>query len=201
MKRACTLCVLSLVGIVVVACDSGIDPPLPRAGVDFALSSGGSHSAAGAPATSGDGSILHHEFAVAKADSVGGFAVLSFDPSANDPNQGNLFVLQAPRQTGTIACAEFGAPCHGRYITGVRDGQTIGFDKWFTVTEGRITVTMLGPDRLRGMFSIVLEAEDGEQIVVQNGTIDVPYSADPVTDGALRCLIGLSGAGSGGCRG
>jgi hypothetical protein len=187
-----------------LACDQSTTGPVDQPeGLTFGSSSSSAHSAKGQPAVNNDGSILDSEFAVSRADSVGGFALVSFDPSSDDPSHGNLFVLQAPRQTGTMACGDVtdAAPCHGRYIMGIRDGQTITYDKWYAIKEGSLTVTQIGPDRLKGTFDAILRTEDGEEITVEDGTIDVPYSASQVTDGALRCLIGLAQGSSENCRG
>jgi hypothetical protein len=182
------------------ACDDGAPtgPDPQTAGVSFDLG-GAAHAAAGQPNASADGSILNDEFAVARADSVGGFAVISFEPTADDA--GNLFVLQAPRQTGTFACGDVEA-CHGRYFTGVRNLDTVSAERHFNVTSGTFTVTQLGPDRVSGSFRLTLTATDGsgETLVVEDGTVDVPYSGSEVTDGSLACLLRLVGVGQGTCR-
>jgi hypothetical protein len=170
-------------------------------GVRLEAGGGIAYSAQGNPSSS---DILGSEFAVARADSVGGFAVVSFAPTSADRTKGNLFVLQARRQTGTMACADHtvDTPCHGRYIMGVRNGESVTFEKYYSIKEGTLTVTTLGPNRLKATFSGVLETAgpNPERITVTNGTIDVPYSAEQVTDGTIKCLVSLTGAASGSCR-
>jgi hypothetical protein len=155
----------------------------------------------GNPQQDASGTILNSEFAVARPDSVGGFAIISFEPMGT--GVGNLFVLQAPRQTGTYECKLFAGPCHGRLIIGVRDGNTTSVERYFHVSEGSLTVTEIGPTRLKGTFRLTLEATDEEpdnRIEIENGTIDVPYIESQVTDGALQCLLSLVGVGQGSCR-
>lgn len=181
--------------------DSTGPGPGPDPGVHF---TGGSatYAATGSPAVQADGSVLNQQFAVARPDSVGGFAVISFDPTGDDV--GNLFVLQAPRSTGTVACGFLGGePCRGSYIVGVRNGSTATAERRFYITAGSVTVTQVGPDRLRGTFSVTFEAQDGlpdPSFTVEDGTIDVPWVDDEVTDGALGCLLSLVGIGQGSCR-
>jgi hypothetical protein len=198
MRRIQMTALLVATPLMALACsDSPTDPHTPTAGVSFDVG-GSAHSMAGEPRPNADGSILHDEFAVARADSVGGFAVISFDPA--DDESGNLFVLQAPRQTGTYSCATHD-PCHGRYLTGVRNLDTVSADRHFEVTAGSFTVTQIGPDRLTGSFQLTLTASDesGETLVIEEGTVDVPYSASEVTDGSLACLLSLVGLGHGTC--
>lgn len=157
------------------------------------------HAAHGSPHAGG---ILDLEFAVARADSVGGFVLVSYDRTQGEA--GNLFVLQAPRATRSFECALHAGPCHGRYIIGVRDGSTVTADRWFHVTDGTLEVTQIGPDRLRGSFRLTLDAMDGKPdaiITAENGTFDVPWIAGQVTDGALACLLLLVGMGDGPCAG
>ena len=190
--------------LLTAACDDASSTGPVDSGAGVLFTSGSiAYGASGNPSVGGDGSILNDEFAVARADSVGGFAVISYDPTSTDQKTGNLFVLQAPRSTGTMQCGDnFGQqPCHGRYIVGITDGATTSFQKWYDIKQGSITVTAIGPDRLKASFSVVLGTQTGESIIVENGTIDVPYTAAALTDGALRCLIGLTGGESGNCRG
>jgi hypothetical protein len=197
-------CTAAAAALFAAACDADSAGPEPRpdAGVHF---TGGTaiYAANGSPAVQADGDLLNEEFAVARPDSVGGFAVISFDPTGGDV--GNLFVLQAPRSTGSVACGLFtGEPCRGVYVVGVRPGSPQTVDRRFFITAGSVTVTQVGPDRLRGTFAITLEAQDGlpdASLTVENGTIDVPYVGDEVTDGALVCLLSLIGIGDGPCRG
>lgn len=192
------------VALFAAACDgdsAGPDPG-PDAGVRF---DGGTaiYAANGTPTVHADGDLLNEEFAVARPDSVDGFAVVSFDPTGSDV--GNLFVLQAPRSTGAVACGLFtGEPCRGVYVTGVRPASPQIVDRRFFITGGSVAVTQVGPDRLRATFAVTLEAQDGlpdATLTVDNGTIDVPWVADDVTDGALVCLLSLVGIGDGSCRG
>lgn len=176
-------------------------PDETRTGVDFGIDGVGGHSAVGNPQQHASGTILNNEFAVARPDSVGGFAIISFEPTGQ--SEGNLFILQAPRETGTYECREFALPCHGRLFLGVRDGNTTSAERFFQVTDGSLTVTQIGPDRVKGMFQLTLEASDGlpdSRIVVENGTIDVPFVDSQVTDGSLQCLLSLVGVGQGTCR-
>jgi hypothetical protein len=200
--------IVALAAAMTTACDSDTTGPDPQSeGVSFTVGSIGQHTARGTPHVAG-GDVLNSEFAIARADSVDGFALISFDPTGNDV--GNLFVLQAPRsgtpdQDGslTFACG-LGHPCHGRFVVGVKAGNTLTADRWFEISEGTVRLTQVGPDRLKGTFSVTFQALDdqpGGTITVENGTIDVPYSADQVTDGALECLLAIVGVRPGTCRG
>jgi hypothetical protein len=194
--------IIVLVVLVTAGCGSdATGPGESRAGIDFGIDGVGAHTAVGNPQPDASGTILNSEFAVARPDSVGGFAIISFEPTGT--GVGNLFVLQAPRQTGTYECTLFAGPCHGRLIIGVRDGNTISVDRYFHVISGSLTVTEIGPARLKGTFRLTLEANDDEpddRIEIENGTIHVPFIESQVTDGALQCLLSLVGIGQGTCR-
>jgi hypothetical protein len=158
-----------------------------------------SYSASGTPMWDIEGGVLTTEFAVAHADSVGGFSVIGYDPTG--VGVGSLFVIQAPREATTFTCSEAGEPCHGRLITGVGDLSTVTWDAFFTISEGSLTIHELGPDRLRAGFSATLvELSANDTIRITNGTIDVPYFDDEVTVGALECLLSLVGLINGTCR-
>jgi hypothetical protein len=199
MRRIHSTALLVATPLMALACgDSPAGPETTTAGVSFDVD-GSARTVAGEPRPNADGSILDDEFAIARADSVAGFAVISFEPTGDDT--GNLFVLQAPRQTGTYTCGDT-QPCHGRYFTGVRNLDTVSADRHYSVTEGIFVVTQIGPDRVTGSFQLTLSASDGsgDTLVVDEGTVDVPYSASEVTDGSLACLLSLVGVGQGTCR-
>lgn len=193
------------VALVLAACTPDATQPGddPGLGVDFGVAAGtpGAHKAQGDPASTGD--ILGSEFAVALPDSVGGLVVVSYDAESSD-----LFILQVQAVTaGTYACAPVteGPPCHGRFLENVRtEGDQLLVDGQLDVIEGSIDLLTVGPDRLTATFQARLERSfgDGEpvEIVVQDGTIDVPWVAQGLTDGRLTCLIGLTGA-TPGCTG
>ena len=146
-------------------------------------------------------SSLTEPFVVARADSVGGFVVVGYETGGK--GKGDLLVLQGPRQTGGLQCAVAGTPCHGRMITGITGSNTSSFDRFFAITSGTVNVTAIGPERLRAHFSVTLQANDSlanGTLVIQDGSIDVPYLADPQTDGSLECLLSRVGVGSGSCR-
>jgi hypothetical protein len=179
------------------ACDS--DPVAPGGGpegIHFRDGAGAEWAAAGTPSTSGD--LLDAPFAVARADPVGGIVLIGFDPQGD---VGDLFVLQAPRTVGTHACAEFGESCHGRFITGVTIESTATFDRFHSVVSGSLTLTQIGPDRMRGSFDLKLVdgSSPGDTLVVNGGVVDVPFVGDEVTNGALGCLLSLVGIGTGSC--
>jgi hypothetical protein len=167
-------------------------------GIHFRDGAGVAWDAAGTPSAGGD--LLDTPFAVARADSVGGIVLIGFDPRGD---VGDLFVLQAPRSAGTFACADGGAPCHGRFITGVTIESTAAFDRYYSVVSGSLMLTQIGPDRMRGTFDLKLAdgSSPGDTLVVDAGVVDVPYVSDEVTNGALRCLLSLVGIGTGSCDG
>lgn len=181
-------------------CESTSAPPDSNPGISFTAEGGTRYAASGIPQGGGP---LSSEFAVAQPDSVGGFSVVSLEVTQSG-SKGNLFVLQArPRGTGTFQCTEDGhTGCHGRYIVGVHGGTTATYDRWFTLVQGVLTITQLGPDRVRGTFTGTFEANDdqpGGSFDVQDGEIDVPYVDNEVTSGAVGCLLSLVGIGQGSC--
>jgi hypothetical protein len=191
----------------VVACGDGeISAGPDGADLSFQLD-GRSYALSGTPA-SDPGQLLDAPFAVARADSVGGFAVIGYHRTGDDV--GNLIVLQAAREVKTFTCTDETTPCdvggaewHGRYITGVQNLSTASALRYFHLTSGTLTVTQIGPDRLRGTFSAVFRAADGGPdgtLTVENGNIDVPYVTDEVTDGSLQCLLSLVGVIAGECH-
>ena len=188
--------------LIAAACDNDTTgPDNVGEGVNFGIGGTGAHSAVGNPHAGPPGTILNTEFAVARPDSVGGFAIISFEPTGT--GEGNLFVLQAPRQIGTYECTLDVGPCRGRLFLGVRDGNTTSVERFFHVIAGSLTVTEIGPSRVKGNFRLTLEATDNkpdDRIVIENGTVDVPYIDSQVTDGALQCLLSLVGVGQGNCR-
>jgi len=175
-------------------------------GVSFRLN-GQAYALSGSPARD-PGQLLNASFAVARADSVGGFAVIGYERTGD--NVGNLIVLQAPREVKTFTCSPGSLPCHqvaaewhGRYITGVQSLSTATALRYFHLASGTLTVTQVGPGRLRATFSAVFHATDGkpnDTLTVENGSIDVPYVSDQVTDGSLQCLLSLVGVIAGKCR-
>jgi hypothetical protein len=181
-----------------VACDS--DTSGPDSGdeaITFTLD-GSTRTLRGTPGSA----LLTQSFVAARADSVGGIVAVGYESAGS--SSGNLFVLQAPRSTGTFSCGDdFAAsPCHGRYITGIAGTSTTQFDRFFNVTSGSVTWTQIGPDRLKGTFTLSLRALDGRPnaaMEITNGVIDVPYVADPNASGELGCLLKVAGVAGMSC--
>ena len=171
-------------------------------GVHFAQTSGVAHSASGSPSGS-NGSLLNAEFAVAREDSVGGIVIMSYDASAG--GAGNLLVLQAPRQATTFECAIHGTECHGRVISLIttEDG-SIGAARYYHLSSGNLTMTEVGPERLRGTFAGTFTANDDEAPAsfTAEATINVPYiaySPDDPFGGSYACLLAMIGVGNTTC--
>ena len=181
-----------------VACES--DASGPESGdesITFTLD-GSTRTLSGTPGSS----LLAQTFVAARADSVGGIVAVGYESAGNAT--GHLFVLQAPRATGTYSCGDdFAAsPCHGRYITGISGTSTAQFQRFFNVVSGSVTWTQIGPDRLRGTFTLSLRAGDDRPdglMEITNGVIDVPYVADPNASGALGCLLKVAGVAGMSC--
>jgi hypothetical protein len=198
--------VAGLLGVGLACAEGEVSGPDEEEGVSFQLD-GQSYALSGDPARD-PGQLLNASFAVARADSVGGFAVIGYQRTGD--NVGNLIVLQAPREVKTFTCTDNPVPCHqtggewhGRYITGVQSLSTATALRYFHLVSGTLTVTQVGPDRLRATFSGVFRADDGKPnhtLTVENGTIDVPYVSDQATDGSLQCLLSLVGVLAGECR-
>lgn len=175
---------LIIAGVIValVACDSGsfAGPPAPGA-LQFETA-GQTHMMSGLP-SSNPQTLLNSPFAVAHADSLDGLAIVGFEETGADV--GNLIVLQAPRHLGTFECQAGEGACdirgeawHGRYIEGVRNGSTVGADRYFHLVSGTITVTETGADRLRATFNGVFRTNDEDSddtIVIEDGSVDLPY--------------------------
>ena len=207
---------IALAGLLaVVACDNGSTGPGETTGEQGVRFGEGQHTAVGNP-TQQNGSILHGEFAVARADSLDGIVVVSYKPQGG--GYGNLFVLQAPRRTGTYVCGNTNEPCHGVYFTYIKNspssttgliaaGDTTGTPppgdtlRFYNVTAGTLQIAQVGPDRLKGTFSITLTEIAGRDgpIVVTNGTIDVPYSNTLLTAATMSCLMRVIANGGTGC--
>jgi hypothetical protein len=197
---------LTAVVVAVAACDGSriADPPAGEAGLAFELG-GQLHVMSGTP--SGDpAQILNATFAVAHADSLDGLAVIGYERTGG--NEGNLIVLQAPRAGGTYTCPEGAVPCdmrsagaewHGRYIIGVRNLSTAGAQRYYHLVSGTLTVSSIGPDRLRATFTAVLRSQDdpADAITIGGGSIDVPYVSSPDAAAMLQCLIGAGGSACG----
>ena len=193
-------CVLAAVGL--AACQSettGPDSQTPD-GISFSSTAGPSFSAEGTLTASSSAVVLADEFAVARADSLGGVVLVGYDQDAS--GGGNLFIIQAPKATGTYTCSS-SASCHGRYITNVTvTGNTSDADRRFEITSGTLVVASVSSGRLEGTFSGTLESDDGApaaSFTVSNATIAVPFLAAGVTDGSLACLLSKVGIGGGSC--
>lgn len=191
--------------VLAAACGSdtaGPDGPAPG-GVDFGLPAGsaGAHHGEGMPSASGP--VLQDPFAIALPDSVGGLAILSHDPAAD--GRSDLFVLQLQEiGTGTFECGPAG-PCHGRLLVGVpTDGSGLP-ESVLEIRSGTLTLSMVGPARVRGTLQAVLEppaGRPGATLVIEDGTIDVPLANDTFTSGAIDCLRAWTGGDPlpSGCR-
>jgi hypothetical protein len=183
------------------ACDGGgiADPPPSDGALTFQLR-GQSYALSGSP--SGDPTkILDATFAVAHADSLTGFAVIGYQRTGE--NEGNLIVFQAPREVATFTCSEQGLPCdmrgdgewHGRYIVGVRNLGTAGAQRYYHLVSGTLSVSSVGPDRLRATFTAVFRSDEpAETLTIEAGSIDVPYVSGQDVVPLLQCLIGSGAA-------
>jgi hypothetical protein len=185
------------------ACQAGTatDPEGAPQGIRFQSSGAvsGAYSAQGNPADD-PARILSSQFAIAMPDSVGGVVIIGYQPT--DAAKGDVFILQAPRQTQTFPCAgvESSGPCHGRMFVGVTGTDLARVERAFFITEGSLTLTQIGPDRLKGFFTATLKSQEGTSTVqVTNGTIDVRYTSAELSNGGILCLISLAGAGQGTC--
>ena len=187
---------------VTAACESD-RPTAPNEGTDgvtFEID-GVQHSASGTMASGDIETVLKSEFAVANPDSLEGFAVVSYQPG---PNGGDMFVIQGPRQTGTFECSLHSGPCHGRFIADITFSGESLTGTYYHIATGTLTVTEVGPNRLKATFNAKFARHDGSDegaFTVQNGSIDVPSAPDSVTDGSCSCLLSRIGLGNHACRG
>jgi hypothetical protein len=191
-----------LLGCALLAgCDSdNINEPDAPPGIRFDQSGArtGAYAAAGEPADD-PGAILRSQFAAAFPDSVGGLVIIGYQPTSQ--GKGDLFILQAPREAKSFECTFYSTPCHGRLLAGVTGSDHATVERWFAIVSGSLRLNQIGPERVRGTFDVTLESQDGQSTMsVKNGTFDVRYHSRPVTDGALACLLSLTGAGVGSCR-
>jgi hypothetical protein len=192
---------LIIAGVVValVACDSDRITEPASAGVLQFETAGQAHTMSGMP-SSDPQTLLSAPFAVAQADSLGGFAIIGYEETGADV--GNLIVLQAARELGTFECPEAADACdlrgeewHGRYIEGVRGGSTVEADRYFHLVSGTITVTQIEEGRLRATFSGVFLAGDEEPdgtLAIEDGSVDLPYVNSAALGALLRCVAGGS---------
>ena len=183
--------------VALVACDGDTSGPIDRGErITFTLD-GAARTLSGSPAAN----LLAQTFVAARADSVGGIVAVGYESVGT---RGNLLVLQSPRVAGTHSCGTSftASPCHGRYIVGIAGANTTEFQRYFDVTSGNVTWTQIGPDRLRGTFTLSLRASDDQPngtMQISSGTIDVPYIADPNANGALECLLQVAGVAGMSC--
>ena len=201
MRGPFTACLVAASALIARCAPTDVHRALPPRGVAFDV--GGhatAYSASGLPRRDARGSILGAGFAIARPDSFGGVTVLAFQPTGTEV--GDLFVLQAPLRPGTYACTDAATECVGSYLVGVRNMETVSRARQFRVTAGSLTVQRTHRNRLAATFRLMLRATDGSgtTIRLENGTVQVPYSAHACTDAPLACVLSLTSLFPGRCR-
>lgn len=196
--RRRTLAVLPLLAALSLASCEGVGDPVAPAdddGLRFSYSgaASGSYRSAGSTSLGSDGLPRFGEWAVARADSLGGIVVAGLEPTGE--SSGNLFILQLRRkETGTYECALHGAngrTCYGTFIVGLDFDDLSRPGEYYFVDAGSVTVTSLTSDRIQGSFGIGMRsARDPDRtITVTDGRIDVPYAEGTGLFNGLACLV------------
>jgi hypothetical protein len=152
--------------------------------------SGSYQSDGGAPTIGSDGLPEFGSWSVARPDSLGGLVIVGFQPTGSD--KGDVFILQLTEtRTGVFEpCGIFaGGGCHGRFFVGVDLTQLASVEEAYEITDGRVEITEITADRLKGTFEATFESQDGTRTIdVTAGVIDVPLSSDPFVGGGIACL-------------
>lgn len=199
MKRiklvASSLLIMTLPFSAAVGCDDdeATGPNGTSSGLEFEYDGArsGSYQSEGMPTIAASGLPDVGSWAIARADSLGGLVIAGFEPTGQ--TQGDLFILQLhPLGTGefTPCGVSGGEGCHGRFIVGVDTEDLSAVEAWYEISEGSVTLTEAGPDRVVGSFSATFTEFGGTAtLTVTDGVIDVPFSQDPSLANGLRCLI------------
>lgn len=154
--------------------------------------SGTYQSGGGVPTIGSDGLPEFGSWSMARPDSLGGLVIVGFQPTGTD--RGDVFILQLTEtRTGVFEpCGIFaGGGCHGRFFVGVDLTQLASVDEAYEITDGRVDITEITADRLKGMFQATFESQDTagvRTIDVTDGVIDVALSSDPFVGGGIACL-------------
>lgn len=168
-------------------------PEEDATGVEFSFDGerSGQYQSEGTPTISSEGLPEVGSWAIARADSLGGMVVAGFEPTGT--TDGDLFILQLhPIGTGEFTpCGVVGVEgCHGRFVVGVDTEDLSGVQAWYEMSEGSVTLTEAGPDRVRGTFTATFTNQIGHgTLTVEDGVIDVPFSQDISVANGLACLV------------
>ena len=178
-----------LVMIPTAGCNDPVGSVPVEGEVSFTFGGGSGRFAAAGDLVLNQGIPDFDQWAVAAdPDSVGGIAIMAFQPSATQ-GEGDLFVLQlTPARTGGFEPCEPNAPCHGRLFRGWKTDFT-GFSEWYEIVSGSVDVDQLSPTRIGGSFQFILRDNGGQgtsSLTIENGSFDVPIS-----DRAGRLLCGV----------
>ncbi|MEW5931015.1 MAG: hypothetical protein AB1941_26425 [Gemmatimonadota bacterium] len=189
-----------LAALALASCEGGADPLVPPVGGDglsfiYGGAASGSYRTSGSATLRADGLPGFGQWAVARADSIGGIVVAGLEPTGG--NRGNLFILQLRgRETGEYRCSYLGTgagarKCYGTLIVGIDLNDLSKPGEYYYVDSGTVTVTSLTGDRIRGTFGVGLRAlkDESRRITVTDGRIDVPYAEGMGMFNGLTCLV------------
>lgn len=199
--RRTTSVLLPLLAVLALAsCEGGAEPFVPPAGGDglsftYAGAASGSYRSSGGVSLRADGLPGFGQWAVARADSVGGIVVAGLEPTGG--NRGNLFILQLRgKEPGEYRCSYMGtvpgaSKCYGTLIVGIDLNDLSKPGEYYYMDSGTVTVTALSADRIRGTFGVGLRAlkDESKRITVTDGRIDVPYAEGMAMFAGLTCLV------------
>lgn len=178
-----------------MACDESqpAGPEVRDEGLQFNFDGerSGGYESQGTPKVASGGLPEVGSWAIAHADSLEGMVVMGFEPTSD--TGGDLFIVQLhPIGTGVFAPCDIqlGEGCHGRFIIGVDTQDLSAVDAWYEISEGTVTLSEAGPDRVRGTFSATFTNQAGKgTLTLNDGVIDVPFSQDVSLSNGLACLI------------
>lgn len=186
--------VLALVSLVGCDDDDPVEPqPGDEPGLEFEYDgarSGTYRSDDAEPTIGSNGLPEFGSWAVARPDSIGGLVIAAFEPTGDET--GDVFILQLLEiRTGVFEpCGIFASGgCHGRFFIGVVLDDLAMVEEAFEIMDGRVEITEVSAERVRGVFEATFENPDGSRtITVTDGVIDVPFSEDPFLGGGIACL-------------
>ena len=188
-----------LAALALASCEGGADPFVPPTdeGLSFSYdgAASGRYRSSGGVSPGANGLPGFGEWAVARADSIGGIVVAGLEPTGG--GRGNLFILQLRgREPGEYRCSYQGSEpgarkCYGTLLVGIDLNDLSRPGEYYSVDSGTVTVTALTADRIRGTFGVGLRAQgDGSRrITVTDGRIDVPYAEGMAMFDGLTCLV------------
>ena len=171
------------------ACEEATAPEAAFDGLAFVWDGGSEHRSRGTPSFQSEG-VLSGQFAVAFPDTVGGLVLASFHP--REGRRGDLFILQVTeRGVGvTWPCAP-SSQCHGRFLEDVDPEDLSVVPQAWEITDGRVSIEVDGPDRVRGRLTDLVLSVPGDEPgrEIEEGTFDVPLLSGEDGADIMRCFL------------